>query len=100
MASLVTTGKVHGNYCGGGWTRGRNLPESKMFSVPYVAPVDRLDAACMAHDEDCARGGCSARGDQRLRSAALKEAARNPKQRNIALLIVAAMSLTERTRNR
>ena len=71
-----------------------------MFTVPYVAPVDRLDAACMKHDEDCARGGCSVRGDRRLRSAALREAKTNPKNRNIALLIVAAMTLTERTRNR
>lgn len=97
---MVTTGKVHGNYCGGGWTRGRNIPEKKMYTVPYVKPIDRLDAACMAHDQDCANGGCSARGDRRLRKAALKEAADNPKNRNIALLIVAAMSFTEKTRKR
>jgi hypothetical protein len=97
---MVTTGKIHGNYCGGGWTRGRNIPERKMHTVPYVAPIDALDRACMAHDEDCSRGGCSARGDRRLRNQALTIAARGGDNASVALLIAAAMTLTERTRKR
>lgn len=97
---MVRTGKVHGNYCGGGWTRGRNISERKMFTVPYVAPTDALDRACMAHDEDCAQGGCSARGDRRLRNQALAIALRRPDLAPVALLVAGAMTLTEPTRKR
>ena len=41
--------KLYGNYCGPGWTRGKRHPESRMFELPFVAPIDELimPACCM-----------------------------------------------------
>jgi hypothetical protein len=92
--------KVWGNYCGPNWTAGKNAPASSIDSLPYVAPTDDLDAACMAHDRDCSKGGCSAKGDTRLRNAALRIAILSPSLREPALLIAAAMTATAPTRKR
>jgi len=70
-----------------------------MFSIPYVKPVDALDAGCEAHDRDCADGGCSSAGDRRLRNTALLVAATNPTLRAKALLIAVAMDYAQRRRN-
>ena len=95
----IGTLPIHGNYCGPGWTRGRRHPESDMYSIPYVQPVDALDSACERHDRDCADGGCSATGDRKLRNAALVIAAVNPTLRPKALLIAAAMDYAQRRRS-
>jgi hypothetical protein len=95
----IGTLPIHGNYCGPGWTRGRRHPESDMYSIPYVAPVDQLDAACERHDRDCADGGCSSSGDRQLRNAALLVAATQPRLRAKALLIASAMDYASRRRD-
>lgn len=92
--------RIHGKYCGPNWTAGRAIPASEINSVPYVAPTDRLDAACLAHDRDCADGGCSSTGDRRLRNAALMVALTNPLLRQKALLVAAAMTATAPRRER
>lgn len=91
--------KIHGNYCGPNWTAGKARPAKDIDRLPYVAPTDDLDAACLAHDRDCARGGCSSKADRRLRNQALMIAARSPQLRNTALLIAVAMTAAERTRS-
>ena len=92
--------RIHGNYCGPNWTAGRAIPASEIDSVPYVAPIDALDAACLEHDRDCAKGGCSAKGDRRLAQKALAVALVNPTLRPLALTIAATISAASTRRDR
>ena len=92
--------KIHGNYCGPNWTAGQPKPASMIDSLPYVAPRDALDAACLQHDRDCSKGGCSAKGDTQLRNKALRIALTNPTLRPVALLVAASMSVTAPRRDR
>lgn len=92
--------KIHGNYCGPNWTAGQAKPASEIDRLPYVAPVDALDKACLNHDRDCSKGGCSTKGDTRLRNAALLVALTRPDLRNVALLVAAGMTATAPTRSR
>lgn len=92
--------KVWGNYCGPNWTAGQARPAKDIDKLPYVAPTDKLDAACMSHDRTCSKGGCSRAGDRKLRNTALFLAATSPSLREPALLIAAAMIAAEPTRSR
>jgi len=102
VLEVVRIVQIHGNYCGPNWTHGLPVPASDYDRYPEVRPIDALDRACQAHDKDCSRGGCSRRGDKRLRNAALMIAGttRNPIIRNKALLIAAGMTVTSTRRNR
>lgn len=63
MSSKGLRFKVHGNYCGPGWTAGE-WKDSTDPSVDWsVKPVDRADAACKKHDLDCSTGKCSAKSN-------------------------------------
>ena len=94
--------KIHGNYCGPNWTHGRNVPASDYFLYPEVAPLDRLDSACQAHDKDCSQGGCSSRGDTALRDVALAVAISSPdvQTRATATAISLAMHFIKDKRDR
>lgn len=92
--------KIHGNYCGPNWTAGQAKPASMIDSLPYVAPVDALDAACLEHDRDCAKGGCSAKGDRQLARKALGIALVNPSLRPLALVVAATISAASTRRER
>ena len=83
--------KVHGNYCGPGWTRGKYHPERRMFELPFVAPIDELDYACMLHDEDIAKNGTSRSSDLRLAKRARQIAMTNIKLAPIAKMVEHAM---------
>lgn len=87
------TGKIHGHYCGSGWTRGKNHPEAKMFQLDFVKPIDELDRACMLHDEDIARNGTSRSSDLLLAKRATKIAITNPRIRTQAIAVATAMRL-------
>ena len=88
---VPSTGKIHGHYCGSNWTRGKNHPESKMFQLDFIKPIDALDRACMLHDEDIAKNGASRSGDLLLAKRATKVALTNPRLRGIALSVAAGM---------
>ena len=90
--------KIHGNYCGPNWTAGQRKPASLIDALPYVAPTDALDAACLEHDRSC-KNGCSSKGDLKLRNAALMVAVQNPKLRPVALAIAASMQVASRGRS-
>ena len=99
MISLV---KIHGNYCGPNWTHGRPIPASQYALYPEVKPIDALDRACQSHDKDCSLGGCSKKGDIRLRNRALAVAAvtSDPSLRATALLVAGGMTFTSQRRRR
>jgi len=88
------TGKIHGHYCGSNWTRGKNHPESKMFQLDFVKPIDDLDRACMLHDEDIAVNGTSRSSDLLLAKRASMIAILNPRLRGIALSVAGAMRVS------
>jgi hypothetical protein len=91
--------KVWGNYCGPNWTAGQPRPAKDIDLLPYVAPTDALDQACMAHDRACSKGGCTRKADRSLRDTALLVALTNPSLREPAIIIAAAMSVAEKTRS-
>lgn len=70
-------------------------------SLPYVAPIDALDAGCMRHDREC-KDGCTAAADRRLRNVGLTVAATttNPQLRAVALFVALGMEGAARTRKR
>ena len=94
--------KIHGQYCGPNWTHGRNVPASDYDKYDEVRPIDRLDAACQAHDKDCSQGGCSRKGDLALRDVALAVAISSPdmQMRATAASIAIAMDITANARSR
>ena len=91
--------RFHGNYCGPNWTAGRPVPASMIDQVPYVAPTDALDRACLQHDRACSKGGCTSSADRRLERAALAVALTNPALRAKALTVAAAMAVAQRSRS-
>jgi len=95
---VPATGKIHGHYCGSNWTRGKNHPESKMFQLDFVKPIDDLDYACMLHDEDIAANGASRSGDLLLAKRASLVALTNPRLRGIALSVAGAMRVAAKFR--
>ena len=84
---------LHGNYCGPGWTRGKFHPERRMFELPFIPPIDELDAACMRHDTEIATKGTSRSSDLRLAKAARRIALTNPKLRDKAIAVAAGMEV-------
>ena len=67
--------RIYGNWCGPGWTAGRNIDaltykqEGGQFNEPCI---DKLDCACRNHDRACAHpDGCSRKGDTELIKTAL-----------------------------
>ena len=69
--------RIHGMYCGPGWTRGQFHPEAKMFELEYVRPIDDLDYACMIHDTSIAMEGTSRSSDLQLAEDARRIAKAN-----------------------
>jgi len=69
--------RIHGMYCGPGWTRGQFHPEAKMFELEYVRPIDELDYACMIHDTSIAMEGTSRSSDLQLAEDARRIAKAN-----------------------
>ena len=67
--------KIHGQWCGPGWTQGKNQPANAP-GVDFTAPCDdALDCACRSHDKDCSHPkGCSSKADRKLVAAALRYA--------------------------
>ena len=98
--------RIHGQWCGPNWTQGK-VQAANAPGVDFTAPCDdALDCACRSHDKDCAQGGCSQAGDDKLIAAALKEAV-NPINRIFkpsyvkkAELVVAGISAARFTRSR
>jgi len=63
---LGWTVKVHGNWCGPGWTGGRYVSSKEYFrlGLENVACTDAVDCACKLHDKECAHeSGCSKEAD-------------------------------------
>ena len=94
--------KIHGRYCGPGWTHGRKLDAVDYDKYPEVTPIDALDRACQAHDKDCSKGGCSKKGDSLLVRRALVVAATtlNSQLRATALAVAAGISAARPFRSR
>lgn len=102
--------RIHGNWCGPGWTAGRAIGalEYKEQGGKFDEPcTDDLDCACRDHDRDCANPlGCSVKGDQILVKKALAIAL-NPYNRlfradyaNKAGLIAAGITAASTRRSR
>jgi hypothetical protein len=64
-----------------------------MFELPFIPPIDELDAACMRHDTEIATEGTSRSSDLRLANAARRIALTNPKLRSKALAVAAGMEV-------
>jgi len=99
---VVPIVQIHGNYCGPNWTHGRAIPASRYSEFPEVTPIDALDRACQAHDKDCSKGGCSAKGDRLLALRALRVAltTRNAALAAKARLIATGITAASITRSR
>ena len=64
---LGWTVKVHGNWCGPGWTGGLEVPSKEYFRMGLgsVPCLDEVDCACKLHDKSCAHeNGCSKKADE------------------------------------
>lgn len=93
--------QIHGNYCGPNWTGGKALKASDPKVDWSVKPIDKLDAACKAHDKDCAHPkGCSKKADEQLIRKAQWIALTNKRLRPVAQSIAAAISIASVTRRR
>ena len=58
---------MHGNWCGPGWTGGREVGSKEYFQMDLenVPCLDEVDCACKLHDESCAHeNGCSKKADR------------------------------------
>jgi RHS repeat-associated protein len=49
-------GKVHGNYCGGGWCGGEQLKPGEKCNYS-VKPTDGMDSCCQTHDQCYEKAG-------------------------------------------
>jgi len=78
------------------------IPASRYSEFDEVTPIDRLDAACQAHDKDCSKGGCSAKGDRKLVRTALLVSltTRDPVLAAKAKLIASGIAVASLTRSR
>ena len=89
--------RIHGHYCGPGWTRGKFHPEAKMFELKYVRPIDDLDYACMIHDTSIAIEGTSRSSDLQLaedaRRIAISNKFKNPVLATKALAVEKVMRI-------
>ena len=102
--------RIYGNWCGPGWTAGRNIDaltykeQGGQFDEPCI---DKLDCACRKHDRACADPlGCSRKGDTELIKTALAVSINprnrifNPALANTAALIAAGITAARATRRR
>ncbi len=64
--------RVHGSWCGPGWTAGRRIPASDFdwWTYPFPQPVDDLDDCCLIHDACHAGIDLDDPVDRRLRDLA------------------------------
>lgn len=72
---VINLVKIHGNWCGPGWTGGQKVDAQDYQGSWNSKAIDSLDRACRAHDKACAsRGdkGCCSRDDDKLIRAASK----------------------------
>ena len=62
--------RVHGNWCGPGWTAGRRIRASDFdwWTYPFPQPVDGLDNCCLVHDACHAGINLNDPVDMRLRN--------------------------------
>lgn len=80
LEQVINLVKIHGNWCGPGWTGGQNVDAQDYTGSWSYPAVDKLDEACRRHDKSCgSRGdvGCCSTDDNKLIVAALK-VANNP----------------------
>jgi len=76
LSQVINLVRIHGNWCGPGWTGGQKVDAQDYKGSWKYPAVSKLDAACRAHDKACAsRGdkGCCARDDRKLVRVAIKE---------------------------
>jgi hypothetical protein len=72
--------RIHGNYCGPGWTAGmkRSAKDVPIEDYKRVDPTDMLDSACRRHDWECGHvpptSDCSKEADARLIKSAMSVA--------------------------
>ena len=107
LEQVVNLVKIHGNWCGPGWTGGKKVDAQDYTGSWNARAIDSLDRACRAHDKACAsRGdrGCCSRDDAKLIRAANRTAANplnlvlKPTLVTKALAVASAMSIAQLTR--
>lgn len=85
--------KIHGKWCGPGWTAGQSKVAADMVPSDYLVNcTDKLDCACKVHDIDVyERGGRTRGSDSRLSNVAIRIAYdfRNPRYLRRKALMVA-----------
>jgi hypothetical protein len=66
--------KIHGKWCGPGWTAGQSKDAKDMVPSDYLVNcTDKLDCACKVHDIDVfERGGRTRGSDTRLSNVAIR----------------------------
>ena len=66
--------RIHGKWCGPGWTAGQSKDAAMMTSSDYLVKcTDKLDCACKVHDIDVfERGGRTRGSDTRLANVAIR----------------------------
>ena len=95
--------RIYGKYCGPNWTAGkvRAAADTPAEEFTKVKPIDELDDACLLHDWECRRDGCSSSADLRLAQRARAVAA-NPKSskkaKKAAIVIANGITLASLTR--
>ena len=80
LEQVINLVKIHGNWCGPGWTGGQSVDAQDYTGSWSYSAIDKLDRACRTHDKECgSRGdiGCCTRDDKKLIATALK-VANNP----------------------
>jgi len=93
--------KIHGNYCGPGWTGGKPFVASDPRVNWKVSCLDALDCACKDHDWDCRHpDGCSRKADRILAAKAAWISLTNRRLRPKAQAIAAALTAASHTRRR
>ena len=99
--------RIHGKWCGPGWTANQSKPESTLTRKDRRVPcTDDLDCACKKHDIDIRDNGVSFASDTRLMNDAQSivdnpiNLVKSPGMYFAAEAIVIAMSLVRWTRGR
>ena len=72
MSQVIYLARIHGNWCGPGWTGGENVDAADYKGSWNRRAVDKLDAACRKHDKGCSKGGCCQADDAKLIKSAMK----------------------------
>ena len=107
LEQVINLVKIHGNWCGPGWTGGQSVDAQDYTGSWSYPALDQLDRACRTHDKECgSRGeiGCCSRDDKKLIVAALKVANNpinilfKPSLVTKARAVVAGMTIASTTR--